>query len=184
VSEEGLDSVRKQLDQVEKENKQLKDENSKLLNDNRLYQAKEAFVEADLSPALAKLFVASEPTADISAEAAKAFAEAYGVAGVTAQPAPVDAAPEATPEPATPDNPSMALMGRAGSRGGEGGQPSADAKTYSVQEYQALARTDPEAARQAVAKGQVKFSDNNGWLKDRPNQTGANPFANRGEATE
>jgi hypothetical protein len=183
VSEEGLESQRAQIEALEKDLKKVTTERDEFSGKLRLYEAKEAFTNAELNPALAKLFVAADPTAEISVEAAKAFAEDYGVADLgTPAPAPVE---DAAPQPTAPaDNPNLNLMGRAGSRGGEGGQQAAGTKALTVQEYQALVRTDAVAAAKAVAEGRVKLNDSNGWAKDRPDMTGSNPYAPAHQAQE
>lgn len=178
MSEEGIDSVRAQLNQMEKELKTANSTIEKLTTENRQYQAKEAFTQAELNPALASWFLAEGPT-EITKDAAVAFAEMRGVADLKIAP-PEEGAPVPAPTPAPADNPDLALIGKAGSRGGDGGQPSAGTATLTTKEYQELARTDKEAAAAAVADGRVKLSDQNAWVKDRPDMTGSNPYANRG----
>lgn len=175
MPEEGIDQVRSQLDEVTKELKQIQADNEKLTSQNRLLLGENAFRDAGLNPNLAKLYVA-DPSAELSSDAAKAFAEAYGIpAGEPAIASGGESVPAPTPAPA--GDPSMSAMSGAGSRGGDGGQPAAGTKTLTTQEYEELARTDKVAAEKAVAEGRVQLSDLNGWNKDRPNLTGHNPYA-------
>lgn len=176
MSDEGIDQVRSQLDDVTKELKKVQADNEKLTSQNRLLLGENAFRDAGLNPGLAKLYVA-DASAELTADAAKAFAEAYGIPAAVPEPSIVSAGDAPAPTPAPAGDPSMSAMGGAGSRGGEGGQLPAGTKTLTTQEYVELARTDKVAAEKAVAEGRVKLSDLNGWNADRPNMTGQNPYA-------
>lgn len=182
MSDEGLDQVRAQLDQVTKDLKKAQTEAADLLTKNRKLEAQNAFRDAELSPSLADLFVAVQPEAEITVEAAKTFAETYGVQGLAPEGSGEGSGEGGTTPPAQPaTDTKLSQMGKAGSRGGDGGRQSAATKTYTTQEWVDLQRNDPAAAEQVRQEGRIALNPENRagprdtWVK----RTGSNPFLAR-----
>lgn len=167
--------LREQVEALTKDIAKERKAKEDLLKENRSLKARDSFREATLSPDLADLFVAVNPDGDISVEAAKDFAEKYGV-GAAAAPDEQNGGSGDGTEPPAPNTQGLDLINRAGSGAGNGGQPPAGDKTMSVTEYVELLRRDKPAAQTALAEGRVRVRDDNPMARDRVNFGTENPF--------
>ena len=173
MSEETPTDLREQLDALNKDLGKIKKANEDLLKENRGLKARDAF--SGINPDLADLFVAANPDAEITAEAAKEFAEKYGfkVADASAEDQGGEGENTQTPKP---NEAGLDLMNRAGSGTGSGGQQTVTDKTLTVSEYVELLKRDKVAAAEAAAKGLVRVRDDNPMARDRVNMGDSNPF--------
>ena len=179
MSEETIPQMREANDRLAK---QLKEANSlaeKLAKENRTLAARDIFRDKGLDPKKASLFV-GQHEGDVTEDAVVEFAKEFGFE------APVDAdevvdgdsdeAGSSDPTPA-PGGAELADLSRGGSRAGDGGAGGAADKSMTRQEWQALAATDPAAAKAAVASGRVQISKDNIFSGQRPDP--GNPYAPR-----
>ena len=162
-------NLRESYDALKTDHGKLQKTNADLATENRTLKA-QGF---GLSEAQAKVFVSSNPE-DVSKEAVDTFVKTLGltVPGTegaaepkTAEsaPAPASAQGGATNESST-SNQGMALMGQAGSTGGDGGQPTAGTEYLSTAQLSELQKKDPQAAAKAIREGRVRFSEDNFYV--------------------
>lgn len=170
--------LREAYETGQKELKKLQKQVDTLSHENRKFQAMEAFREAELSPNLADLFVATNPEAEITADAATAFAATYGL---TATGEPQVESEEGTPEGgagggSTDGREGLEQLARAGSGQGGGGQPPASEKVLTRDEFLKLQSENAPAAAQALAEGRVKLRGDNPMGTGSVPTVGQNPF--------
>lgn len=168
MSGETPDSMRDQIDALTKDLNKAKRQVDELLKENRGLKARDAFSE--INPDLAELFVAVNPEAEITVDAAKEFAAKYNFGAA----APAEEEEEETPSPT--DNSKLNLINRAGSGAGQGGTAGPGEQVLSVPEYVTLLKKDKAAAEEALAKGLVRVRDDNPMARDRINFGDENPF--------
>lgn len=150
----------------------LKAEHSELQSQYKGLQTEIQFEKQGLNPSQAKLFLASNPDADVTAESVKAFAEEYNLVPVE-QSAPAAAEPPAEPvhgEGGEPPAVERTLQGgpqsNLASFADAAGSPQADAGAaapaqMSQEEFQKLLESNPEEAARAYAEGRVARNSQN-----------------------
>lgn len=179
MSEQTPAELRDAYEASQKELKKLSKQVESLTVENRKFQAMEAFREAELSPNLADLFVATNPEAEINVDAATEFAKTYGLGSATPS---TEGEEGGEPEGASggggsDGNEGLDQIARAGSGQGGGGQPLASDKVLSRQEFLQLQSEDPNTARQALAEGRVRLREDNPLATGAVPTVGHNPFA-------
>ena len=141
---------------------------------NRGFAARDAFKDAGYEPKFADLYVQAEPKGELTAEAIKVWTGTFGLEPETASEDGKDGT-KITKE--APGSTALADLGRGGSTADGGAGSSTEGKRITVQEWQALTKTDPGAAREAVANGLVKLRPDNAWVRGYTlSPTGENPY--------
>ena len=177
MSEKTPAELRDAFEALQKENKKLAAENETLHKTNRSLQAANAFREAALAPDLADLFVAAVPDGDITVDAAKEFAQKYGIAPKADEGSADEN--EETEEIVEDQRSGLANIARAGSGAGTSGQATGGAKLVTRDEFLRMQQTDPAAAQQALAEGRVQLRTDNPYVSGPAVLTGDNPFRAR-----
>ncbi len=178
-TEETIPQMRDQIDSLTKANKEAQGANTKLAKENRNLSARDLFRDKGLDPKTATLFV-GQHEGDITPEAVDAFAKEFGFAPVSTEGAGSEGEEgsveegESGPE-AAPGSTELGKLARGGSRSGDGGAGGSTVETLTRAEYQALAATDPAAAKEAVRLGKVQISKDNVYSDQRP--APGNPYA-------
>lgn len=161
MSDETIPQMRETIESLQK---QLKAEQKALAETQaraRKAEARELARSVELDPAHGELFAASNPDADLTEDAFRAFADQFKLA---------PAAAPSTSDEGEEDESSVADEGLAGftgggSRPGAGGQPSARTEKMTRDEWNDLNRRDPQAARVALHEGRVQLREDNPWLQ-------------------
>ncbi len=177
MTDETIPQMRETIDRLAKDNKSLTAENETLKGDNRQLSAREVAREAKLDPKIGELFAKTSDD-DLTAEGLTTFATDLGLPAVLDEsPNPEGGEPAEDAEGSAPDakgSADLSKMSRGGSTDSEGAG-GADEETMTRAEWTELSRTDPDAARVALAKGKVQISRDNPFLGDT--QRPGNPFA-------
>lgn len=161
---ETIPQMRERIDAQNKELKRLRDENSKYGAETRRLQARDAFREAGYQPVHGDLFAAQYPEGEIAPDSIAGFAQTYGLTPV----APKEPAPEGEAETGAPAERALAGMSRSGSRPGEGGlPPTTTDRSMTRDDWLALSKSDPAAARKAVKEGRVQIRKDNPFAPRR-----------------
>ena len=141
----------------------------------RGFAARDAFVDAGYEPKFADLYVAAEPEGELTAEAIKVWTGTFGLEPEEAPAGEGKAGDSKVTE--APGSTALADLGRGGSSAEGGAGSSTTDKMITVQEWQQLTKTDPGAAREAVANGNVKLRPDNAWVRGYTlSPTGGNPY--------
>ena len=141
---------------------------------NRGFAARDAFADAGYEPKYAALYVAAEPDGELTEEAITVWT---GTFGLKPEEAPTGEGKAGDSKTEAPGSTKLADLGRGGSSAEGGAGSSTESKMITVQEWQQLTKTDPAAAREAVAKGNIKLRPDNAWVRGYTlSPTGGNPY--------
>ena len=176
MSEENIPQMRETIERLSKDKSGLEKQVSDLNSQLRVNEAQDVFRSEGFNPANGKLFAAVFPEGDITAEAVVAFADEQGLPLLEGAQGSSEGSGESTSE-ATDGSEGLAGMAGGGSGAGDGGAGGAAVETLTRAEWQALATSDPAAARAAIASGRVEISKDNPYVKDSVSAPGVNPYA-------
>ncbi len=151
------------LDTASKENDTLTEGNRELNTENRTLRAEGLFRARDLPSSQAALFVASNPEVDITDEAVDEFVETYKLAPVSEEGGSEEKSTAGKSE-TSKEGEGLESMSGAGTRPGEGGKSSTPG-SITKDEYKALHKENPAAARQALQQGRVELRPDNYWVQ-------------------
>lgn len=174
MTEETIPQMRETIERLQKDLKAAQAKQAELETTNRSLSAREVAREANFDPKVGELY-AKTADGDLTAEGLTAFATDLGLPSalapaVESSEAPVEVEGSA---PEAPGGAELAEMSRGGSSNSPGAG-SATEETMTRAEWTELSRTDPVAARDALAKGKVRISRNNPYAGDT--QRPGNPF--------
>lgn len=160
------DTVPQMRERIDQQNEQLKakeQELAELKAQLRTSNARELFREQGLSPKHAELFAATNPEGELTPEAVQEFATSYGLA------TPADEPSEAAeaPQEGTTEDPGEGLSAFSGAGSqGQAGEAATPRKTKLTRdEWKALQKSDPAAAKNALLNGQVELNPNNFYVR-------------------
>lgn len=172
MTEETIPQMRETIDRLQKDLKASTAKQAELESANRLFQARDVARTVDLDPKLGELY-AKSADGDITPDGLQEFADNYGLVQAPAETseAPVEVEESGAEAPGGAE---LSQMARGGSSAGEGAG-SASEESMTRAEWTELSRTDPTAARQALAKGRVQISSDNPYAGG--SQRAGNPFA-------
>ena len=185
MSEETIPQMREALDNANKSIKDLTADNEKLTTDNRGFAARDAFRNEGYAANHGDLYAASNPEGDITADVVNEFAGQFNLAKVetkVVEDASTDAdggAGDGTDAEALGST-DLGKMDRGGSSSSEGTGGAAPEK-MTIQAWQTLMQTDPEAGKEAQRQGRVAISGDNPWGDGKPVAPGSNPYAPKPE---
>jgi len=160
MAEETIPQMRERIETLEKQLKSATSDQEGLRSENRLLKARDVFREQGYDPVHGELF-ANSTDGDITAEAVDEFAGKYGLVTTT----PDDDGSANNEASVEDDAGDMASMSRAGSGAGSGGAAGPTGNTMTRQEYMELAKSNPAAAKEAVAAGRVQLRADNPWAR-------------------
>lgn len=184
MSEETIPQMREAIDRLTEKVSGLEKDNSDLRGELRVRDAQDAFRAEGYNPAHGKLFAAVNPEGEITAEAVTAFADEQGLPLLdTSGDGEAQEGGDSTPDGGDGST-ALSGMAGAGSRAGDGGAGGADQKQLTRQQYLALAKEDPAAARAAVASGNVEISADNPHLAGGGVSGTGNPYARANAPSE
>lgn len=179
MSEETIPQMRETIDSLTTDLGKARDSEKAALEQTAELTGQVIALEQGFSKAQGSLY-AKVAEGELSAESFVAFAEEQGLPQSQATPGAEgeegsgsEEGDLATPAEGSAD---LANMARGGSRPGEsaGG---ATSERMTRQEWQELYANDPDAAREAHAKGQVEISRDNPFGEGRAVARGTNPYA-------
>lgn len=133
--------------------------------------------EVDFAPKAGAMYAANTE-GDLTVEGFEAFASDLGLAATVeakSKEAEEESASEEEKATEATGSADLAKMARGGSSNEEGGAGSATEELMTRAEWTSLSRTDPIAAREALAKGKVLLSKDNPYMPGGSQQEG-NPF--------
>lgn len=157
---ETIPQMREQIDKLNGDLKKQQDAAAELSKENRLLKARDVFREQGYDPVHGELFATSN-SGEITAEAVDEFAGKYGLVPTTKE-----ASEEGTQSDETGADDSddgMSSFSRAGSGAGTGGAAGPQGDVLTREEWVALSKSNPAAAKEAVAGGRVQLRDDNPW---------------------
>lgn len=180
MSEETIPQMRDRIARLEKSEKDLKSQNEGLSKENTQLKARDQFREAGYPASYGDLFAGqAEPDTEITPEAVQDFVKAFNlnVDGSASEDDSGTTDEGGSNDDAGTDTEGLDVMARSGSRSGDGGSGSPEAKVLTRAEYLDLARNDPAAAKAAVANGRVQVSTDNPYVPSKGRVSGVNPYA-------
>lgn len=148
----------------------LKAEYGELQSQYRTLKTETTFTDAQLDPRHAKLFLASNPDADVTVESVKAFADEYNLVPAEApgaDPAPAEPVHGADGQPPAVERTlSSGPQSDLASINSAAGSPQAQAAAaapalMSKEDFNKLLEANPEEAARAYAEGRVQRNDAN-----------------------
>lgn len=160
MAEDTIPQMRERIEALEKQLKAAEADKAALNKETRLLKARDVFREQGYDPVHGELF-ANSSEGEITAEAVDEFAGKYGLVP-TSTPDESPAEDEASVDDAADD---MASFSRAGSGAGSGGAAGPSENTMTREEYMSLAKSNPAAAKEAVAAGRVQLRADNPWTR-------------------
>jgi len=179
MSEETIPQMRETIERLSKDKAGLTKQVTELSGNLRVRDAREAFRAEGYNPKHGDLFAANNPEGDITVEAVTSFANSFGLAQVSSSDTPkVVEDDTSTVEDGSED---LAALAGGGSRSGDGGAGAADTEKMTRKEWQSLYRTDPAAAKAAVASGRVSVSGEGFAPAGSSLVHGDNPYASKPE---
>ena len=154
-----IPQMREQIEKLQADIKKQQDSASELAKENRLLKARDVFRSQGYDPVHGELF-ANSTSGDITPEAVDEFAGKYGLTAT----APNE--PPTSDEEGTDDGgDAMADFSRAGSGAGSGGAAGPQENALTREDWIALSKSNPAAAKEAVAAGRVQLRADNPWVK-------------------
>lgn len=176
MSEEDISQMRKTIERLSKDKAELGTEVKDLSTQVQEYKAREVFSGEGYNPANGNLFVAMNPEKEVTAEVATDFAKAQGLILLESNQKSDDDAGKSTTE-VEDGSKELAGMAGSGSGAGDGGAGGATVESLTRAQWQDLYRSDPAAAKAAVASGRVEISKDNPWVPNKVSTPGVNPYA-------
>ncbi len=176
MTEETIPQMRETIDRLQKDLRAQAAKQEELVATNRSLTAREVARQANFDPKVGELY-AKTSDGDLTAEGLTAFATELGLPQLVAEAAEAAAESPAEVEESAPETVGGADLATM-SRGGSSQSPGAGSATEEAMtraEWTELSRTDPVAAREALAKGRVQISRDNPYAPGG-NQRPGNPF--------
>lgn len=162
MAEETIPQMRERIETLEKQVKTLESVKTDLGKENRTLKARELARDQGYDPTHGELFAASSD-GDITADGLSEFAGRYGL--TPTQSGSADSAPAEAEKSVEDDAGSLESMSRAGSSAGSPAAAGPGADMMTRQEYNDLAKSNPAAAKEAVAAGRVTLRADNPWTR-------------------
>lgn len=168
--ENNIPQMRETIERLSKEKAGLEKTVAEQATSLRVIEAKDAFRDAGYNPNNGSLYAAMSPDGDITAEAVTTFATEQGLVPVEASTQESTEEAGSSTSVAPEESAKLAAMSGSSSRAGEGGAGGASPEALTRDEWKQLYVTDPTAAKQAIASGQVEISSG------EPAPRGTNPY--------
>jgi len=175
MTEETIPQMRETIDRLVKDNKSLTAERDTAVGEVRSLNARSFASAANFTPQAGELY-AKNTEGDLTADGFAEFATGLGLTASEAVPPATGGEAPAAGEETTPEatgSADLSNMARGGSTT-EGGAGSATEESMTRDEWIELSRTDPIAAKEALAKGKVLVSKDNPYAGG--SQRPGNPF--------
>lgn len=154
-----IPQMREQIEKLQADIKKQQDTASELSKENRLLKARDVFRQQGYDPVHGELF-ATSTEGEITAEAVDGFASKYGLVPTSS----ADESPADVEASADDQSDSLSSFSRAGSGPGSGAAAGPTDNTLTRPEWIELQKSNPAAAKEAVAAGRVQLRADNPWL--------------------